>query len=223
MPKVNCKLVSWDEVVGWCWRLADVIKKSGWKPDVLVAIARGGYVPARLLCDYLGVSDLLSIQIIHWPSAAEVAEKARVKYPLNANFSGKKVLVVDDIADTGDSIVLAKEYVEGNCKPSSIKVATMQWISSVCKVKPDYYVEEVREWIWYQYPWTRLEDLSNFLYKIMKEQKGAKPEWSLDELITVFPEHYGFTLDRAWFEEAMKQLVESGLVELTGRSYRLIA
>ncbi|MEM0093773.1 MAG: phosphoribosyltransferase, partial [Thermofilum sp.] len=81
MPKVNTKLVSWEEVVTWVRKLADAIQASGFKPDVVVAVARGGYVPARLLCDFLDVHDLVSLQILHWGRAAEITAEAHVKYP----------------------------------------------------------------------------------------------------------------------------------------------
>ena len=58
MPKIKCKLVKWEEVVEWCRKLAEKIKESGWRPDLIVAIARGGYTPARLLCDFLDIHDL---------------------------------------------------------------------------------------------------------------------------------------------------------------------
>ena len=64
MPKkMPVKVVSWSEVVEWCRALAQKIRLSKFKPDVIVAIARGGFVPARLLCDYLDVIDLLSIKL----------------------------------------------------------------------------------------------------------------------------------------------------------------
>jgi len=53
VPRVPVKLVSWDEIVEWSLGLGKVIESSGWTPDMVVAVARGGYVPARLLCDYL--------------------------------------------------------------------------------------------------------------------------------------------------------------------------
>jgi len=146
VPKVPVKVVTFDEIVEWSRRLADKIKESGWQPDVIVAIARGGYVPARLLCDWLGVGDLVSIQVVHWPSAAQVAEKAYVKYPVNADLSGKRVLIVDDIVDTGDSVELAKRSIEECCRPREVKTAALQVITSVAKVVPDYYAIEVKEW-----------------------------------------------------------------------------
>ena len=216
LPKVNCKLVSWDDVVKWCWRLAEIIKESGWLPDMIVAISRGGVVPARLLCDYLCVSDMMTIQVIHWPTAAEVSEKAKVKYPLKLDLSGKKILLVDDIADTGDSIILAKKTLEADCKPAEVRVATMQWISPVCKIKPDYFVDEVKEWIWYQYPWTRLEDIIGFIRRLFKE--GGKETWSLKEIADAFPEWYGLSYGEEWYKAALKWLVERGeLEEVNGR------
>jgi hypoxanthine phosphoribosyltransferase len=189
VPKIPVKVVEFDEIVEWSRKLAEKIRESGWQPDVIVAIARGGYVPARLLCDWLGVSDLLSIQVVHWPAAAQVAEKAYVKYPINVDLSGKKVLIVDDIVDTGDSVELAKRSVEECCRPSEVRTAALQWISSVAKLKPDYYAIEVTEWVWFAYQWNAVEDAMGFIMKIVKE--SGKSEWCLDELIQAHLDWYG--------------------------------
>jgi hypoxanthine phosphoribosyltransferase len=189
VPKVPVKVVTFDEIVEWSRRLADKIKESGWQPDVIVAIARGGYVPARLLCDWLGVGDLVSIQVVHWPSAAQVAEKAYVKYPVNADLSGKRVLIVDDIVDTGDSVELAKRSIEECCRPREVKTAALQVITSVAKVVPDYYAIEVKEWVWFAYQWNAVEDAAGFIMKIVREM--GKTEWCLDELLLAHLDWYG--------------------------------
>lgn len=41
MPKVKTKLVSWDEIVSWARDLSRKIEESNYRPDVVVAIARG--------------------------------------------------------------------------------------------------------------------------------------------------------------------------------------
>ncbi|MGC9130195.1 MAG: phosphoribosyltransferase [Pyrobaculum sp.] len=189
MPKIPVKVVTFDEIVEWSRQLAAKIRESGWQPDVIVAIARGGFVPARLLCDWLGVSDLVSIQVVHWPSAAQVAEKAYVKYPVSADLRGKKVLIVDDIVDTGDSVELAKRSVEECCGPAEVRTAALQVITSVAKIIPDYYAVEVREWVWFAYQWNAVEDAAGFIMKIVKETGRA--EWCLDELIQAHMEWYG--------------------------------
>lgn len=213
MVKVRCKLVSWEEVVEWCRALADKIRESGWRPDVIVAIARGGYVPARLLCDFLGIVDLLSIKVEHWIEAAKAEAQARLRYSYVIDLSGKKVLIVDDIADTGDSIILAKKFIEENWRPAEIKVATMQWISPVCKIKPDYYVDEVKEWIWYQYPWTRLEDTTQFIRRFLRELKDQKREWTYEEIVQTFKEWYGIDVGDYYYQRALEDLVAQGVLE----------
>ncbi|MGC9119051.1 MAG: phosphoribosyltransferase [Thermoproteus sp.] len=216
MPKVPVKVVKWDEIVSWARKLAENIRSSGWSPDVVVAIARGGYVPARLLCDFLGVQDLLSVQVVHWPGAAQVAEKAYVKYGLSVDLSGKNVLVMDDIVDTGDSVVLAKEVVERCCRPKSVKTAALQVITSTTKFVPDYYAVEVRDWYWYQYPWTALEDMSSFIVRMLREEKQQL--WTLDRLMEKFVEWYGNELLEErflYFREALERLKRDGVLKPT--------
>lgn len=193
MPKVPVKIVEWDEIVDWAWGLAKKILDSGWRPDVIVAVARGGYVPARLLADLLDVTDMLSVQSQHWTEAAKAAERAILKYPYTVDLEGRRVLVVDDIVDTGETLVLAKRHIEENWNAGEVRTATLQWISSVAKYRPDYYYIEVTDWTWFQYPWTRLEDLVSFVKRILTEDerlKGVKdPAKSLVE--DVFRDWYG--------------------------------
>ncbi|WP_053240534.1 phosphoribosyltransferase [Pyrobaculum islandicum] len=216
MPKIPVKVVTFDEIVEWSRKLAEKIKESNWQPDVIVAVARGGYVPARLLCDWLGVSDLLSVQVVHWPSAAQIAEKAYVKYPINVDLSGKRVLVVDDIVDTGDSIELAKKSLEECCRPKEVKTAALQVITSVAKFMPDFYAVEVREWIWFAYQWNAVEDATGFIMKIVKET--GKTEWCLDELIQAHLEWYGSEYVEKRFGYmlyALDMLVKRGYIKLS--------
>ncbi|HDJ97386.1 MAG TPA: phosphoribosyltransferase [Thermofilum sp.] len=215
MPKVKCKLVAWDEVVNWAYQLSQKILESGWRPNIIVAIARGGFVPARLLCDFMDIHELLSIQIVHWGRAAEITTEAHVKYPYQLDLLGKKVLIVDDICDTGDSLIVAKKYVEENWKPDEVKLATLQWISPVAKITPDYYVDEVKDWTWYQYPWTRLEDTANFIEKIVDENKDKK-EWTKSELVEKFKEDYGIDVGEPYYTLAFRLLEAYGRIKLQG-------
>jgi hypothetical protein len=215
MVRVNTKLVSWDEIVDWSIHLADIIKKDGFKPDLIVAVARGGFVPARLLCDFLGVDNMLSIQSQHWTEAAKMEERAIIKFPYYIDAKNLKILVVDDIVDTGDTLKLAKIYIEENWKPLSVKTAALQWISPVAKFKPDYYYIEVKEWIWFQYPWTRLEDTYQFIKRMMMEtfKETGKREWTYEEILRGFHEWYGIDVGEAYYKRAMEILIEKEIVE----------
>jgi len=212
LPKIPVKLVSWSEIVEWSKGLAEKIRESSWKPDVIVAVARGGYVPARLLCDFLGVENLLSIQSQHWTEAAKAAEKALIKFGYKIDLSGHKVLLVDDIVDTGDTLLLARDFILENWRPSELKIAALQWISPVAKFKPDYYYIEVKEWIWFQYPWTRVEDVSQFITRIFREE-SSKKIWSKREIIERFYEWYNIMPEEFYFDEALRILVEKKIVK----------
>jgi len=222
MPRVRTHLVTWDEIVDWSMNLARVIRESGFKPDLIVAVARGGFVPARLLCDFLGVENLASIQSQHWTEAAKASEKAILKYPYKLDASGQRVLVVDDIVDTGETLKLARDYVRENWGPLEVRTAALQWISPVAKFKPDYYYIEVKEWIWFQYPWTRLEDTYQFIKRMMEEthRETGRKECSYSEVVEGFKEWYGIDVGEAYYREALRILVEKGIIyydQSTGR------
>jgi hypoxanthine phosphoribosyltransferase len=224
MPRINVKLVSWDEIVDWSWNLARIIKKDGYKPDVIVALARGGYVPARLLCDFLDVENLLSIQSQHWTEAAKAEERAIIKFPYIVDLSNYRVLVVDDIVDTGDTLRLAKEYISKNWKPKELKTAALQWISPVAKFKPDYYYIEVKDWTWFQYPWTRLEDTYQFIKRMMTEtyKENGKKEWSYEEIVNGFKEWYGIDVGDRYYRDALEILIEKKIIGYDEKKDRYI-
>ncbi len=214
MARVPVKLVSWSEIVEWSMGLARKIRESGYSPDVIVAVARGGYVPARLLADFLDVTDLLSVQSQHWVEAAKAAEKAILKYPYKVDLEGKRVLLVDDIVDTGETLLLARDFITREWNPGEVRIAVLQWISTVAKFEPDYYHLEVRDWTWFQYPWTRLEDTQQFIARIFREDERARKGVSEYELRTLFMEWYGIDpgdLGQYW-PMALERLVEKGVV-----------
>jgi hypoxanthine phosphoribosyltransferase len=218
LPKVKCKKVSWKAVENWSRIVCDKIYNSGWIPNTIVAISRGGYVPARLICDRLLVGELVSLQISHWPSAAQMAKEAGVRTPLNCDMRGKKALVVDDISDTCDSIVIAKDHILTNCKPKEIRVATLQWISESSKITPDFYAEEVKGWWWYQYPWTRLEDIIDFIKRIINDNRDID-KWTINEITNKFPEWYGVTFDKWFYAKAVEALVRNGYLTKENGEY----
>jgi len=218
MPKkMLVKVVSWSEVVEWCRALAQKIRLSKFKPDVIVAIARGGFVPARLLCDYLDVIDLLSIKIEHWIETGKHKEEATIKYPFNYNFAGYKVLIVDDIADTGKSVVLASKYISENCKPSKLKTATMQVIPATSMIIPDYYVDEVKEWTWYMYPWNFTEDMVNLTMRIIDEKPDER--WDLRSITEKFRECYGVDFPIGIHREILEEMVLRGKISKVDNCY----
>ncbi len=149
-----------DDALLYARRLADSVRDSGFEPDTIVAILRGGVVIARLLSDFLNVRDIRSIRVVHY-EALEKKEGAEVVEPLPTRLDGKKVLLVDDVADTGDSLIVAKRHLEEK-GASEVRVATMHY-KPWSKFKPDYYSEETDAWVIYF--WEYAETVRYFFMK----------------------------------------------------------
>jgi hypoxanthine phosphoribosyltransferase len=146
--------LSWDDVQSLTETLAQKIVASGFRPDIIVAVSRGGFDPARILCDQLSVRRLASVQLEAYDGMVKRPEPIIV-LPVNADITGLKALIADDVSDSGASLLKAKEHVEEK-GASLVKVATLHikpWSSFV----PDYYADSVDSWV--VYPWELKECL----------------------------------------------------------------
>lgn len=154
----HCELISWQRFHALCRRLAHKIRESGYRPDIIVAIGRGGYMPARILSDLLGVSNLTSFKIEHYEGIRKTG-KAFVRYPLNVDLSGLRVLLVDDVNDSGETLAAAIPHVLGQGTPQELRTAVLHH-KAVSSHIPDYHAWRVVKWRWIIYPWALTEDLS---------------------------------------------------------------
>jgi len=187
MESFKCRILTWDEMATWTEAVANDIEDDGYMPTVVVGLTRGGWIPARLICDHLKVKKLYAVKTEHWGVTANNDGKALLTQELNMDIKGEKVLIVDDITDTGESLSLAKDHIV-RLNPSEIKAATLLHISH-SKVEPDYYEVEVLEdnWIWFIFPWNLHEDLRTLLPKVLHEPKtvlgirqGFKDQFRID-------------------------------------------
>jgi uncharacterized protein len=155
----RCRRVTWKEVDGWADVLADRVRSARALPETIVALTRGGWVPGRLLCDRLGVKRLVSLRAQHWGLTATPSGQAEVTEGLSGEVTGQKVLVVDDITDTGDSLALAVEHVRAG-RPSRLETAAFLHIDH-SKFVPTYHAETIprSDWVWVVFPWNYWEDL----------------------------------------------------------------
>ncbi len=163
MEKIKCVLLSWEDIKKEAKAASEKIKKTGFHPDIVIGLSRGGLVPARLFCDFLTVKNCYTIKVDHWGITAAKDGKARLSQGLCNDLVNKKVLVVDDITDTGQSMELAKKHVLSK-KPIELKSATLIHLSN-SSYRPDFYGIE-KEWAWFIFPWNYLEDLVNLIKKI---------------------------------------------------------
>ncbi|MGV8176712.1 MAG: phosphoribosyltransferase [Candidatus Bilamarchaeaceae archaeon] len=143
--------IGWEELERICSEVAN--KAREFHPDAIIGISRGGLVPARLIADELGVHEIAVMRIEFYKSIGKTHDFPRITQPLNADVKGKKVLIVDDVSDTGRSLMVARDHVK-RAGASEIRIATLH-MKPGTTFKPDYYSGETGKWI--AYPWEKKE------------------------------------------------------------------
>ncbi|WP_316242974.1 MULTISPECIES: phosphoribosyltransferase [Methanosarcina] len=204
----KCELISFEDVYRISRLLARKIKASGYKPDLIIAIGRGGYVPGRLVSDFLLFSDLTSIKVEHYLRGAEMKAEARIRFPLSVDISGKKVLIVDDVTDTGDTLKLSIGYVQ-SLNASEIRTAVLQH-KTCSSFVPDFYGQKIIRWRWIIYPWARYEDLAGFTKRILED--GAI---DVSRIIYELKDRHGLEVGEKEILEILHDLAERKEIEKT--------
>jgi hypoxanthine phosphoribosyltransferase len=130
--------LTWQDIEDLTERLAQQIQNANFKPDIIVAVPRGGFIPARILADIFDVKNLIS-----FPEGLLPDDRV----------GPHKILVVDEICDTGKTVIQIQRV-----RPSW-KIATLH-TRSTAPVRPNFpgYLLEGSEWI--VYPWEKCEEIS---------------------------------------------------------------
>jgi len=119
---------TWPSIEGACLDIARQLYKDDWKPDYIVGITRGGAVPAVLLSQYMHIP-MQPLQVSFRDDSTCVsdlgmAEDAFGYHPIDGGLASsnpnlrKKILIVDDINDTGQTIEWIKKDWPGGCLPN---------------------------------------------------------------------------------------------------------
>jgi len=194
----ECERMSWDLFYNLAKDVAGKIKASTYQPDIIVGLARGGWALARVLCDFLGVKDLVSLKVEHWGITATPDGKAKLKYPFEIDLRGTRVLVVDDITDTGESMRISVEYVE-TLKPLEVRTAALRHIAG-SKFVPDYFAEEIT-WRWVIFPWNFTEDLCNLVTRV--KEGGVT---NISEIRVKLKENFKIDVDEGEIREILEEI-----------------
>lgn len=192
---VRCELVTWSRVEKLSYKLSQDIGNDGFCPEIIVTIARGGYVPARLLCDYLDIGDLRSIRIIHYLAGAKKQRTAELVEGLCHKLEGSRVLLVDDISDTGDTLELAYKHLISQ-GAGEVRVAVLHHKQTSTLI-PDYIGQRIVKWRWITYPWAIFEDVTGFINR-MAEQPS-----NISEAAKLLLEYHGLQLNRSTLEKIL--------------------
>ncbi|MDI6884626.1 MAG: phosphoribosyltransferase [Hadesarchaea archaeon] len=138
--------LSWDEVERVAKTLANSIKRD-FDPDILVGVARGGLIPAVRLSHLLGDKLLRIIHVKYYKRGNERLKKPELLADIE-RIEGK-VLVVDDVADTGTSLDFVLKHLKGK-GAKEVRTATIAY-KPKSRLKPDYFVYKTDKWV--VFPW----------------------------------------------------------------------
>jgi hypoxanthine phosphoribosyltransferase len=210
----NCTITNWEYIYGLCRDVSDQVKAADFEPDVVVALARGGWFAGRCLCDFLGLDDLTSLKMEHYVGTAQKSGEPEVRYPMpEGSVAGKDVLVIDDIADTGGSIERAHEYVTDR-DADDVRTATLQLLGT-SEFDPDFVGERLEEWAWIVYPWNFIEDLIDLTAGVM--EKADADIVDTEEIRHLLSEYHN--IDRIEMEIAQPDRMEEVLTEMERREH----
>jgi hypoxanthine phosphoribosyltransferase len=220
----DCTITNWEYIYDLCREVSNQVKADNFEPDVVVALARGGWFAGRVLCDFLGLDDLTSLKMEHYVGTGEKSGEPTVRYPMpEGSVEGKDVLIIDDIADTGGSIERAHEYVTDR-DAGTVRTATLQLLQT-SEFEPEFVGERLSEWTWVVYPWNFIEDMVDLISGVMDKEGGGP--YDREAIRGLLADHHG--IDRIEMEiaqpgrlgEVLDEMVRRDVVTETGEGYRL--
>ena len=120
------------------------------KIDSIVAISRGGIIPARYLAKPLVVRRIYTVGIEFYEDA-EKKKQPKIYQRLTEQLTDQTILIIDDIVDSGESMKLAVEEVK-LLSPKEIFTCTLYYKQNSI-YKPNFYGKSVCDEVWFKYPW----------------------------------------------------------------------
>ena len=145
------EVLTWDGLGSATRELAQTVVDSGFRPNIIIAIARGGMIPAGALTYALGVKLTDAINVEFYTDVAQTLPDPILLAPLldTDSIRDQKLLVVDDVADSGRTLALVIKLLRGF--GAEVRSAVLYAKSSTV-ISPDYVWKRTDEWI--VFPWS---------------------------------------------------------------------
>jgi hypoxanthine phosphoribosyltransferase len=145
------EIMSWEELGDGARELAQAVADDGYRPDLILAIARGGLLVCGALGYALGVKNTFTMNVEFYTGIDERLDLPMILPPVPdlVDFAEFKVLIADDVADTGATLQLVKEFCEG--KVAEVRCAVL-YEKPRSAVKCEYVWRRTDRWI--IFPWS---------------------------------------------------------------------
>ena len=143
------RFLSWAQIEDLIDRLVARLPRDY---DALLAIARGGLVPCCLVSEQLDMRNILVAAVMYYTGIGQTLDRPLfLQFPDDILLADKRILVIDDVWDSGKTIMAVKERLQAvGCHHD---VATLHYKPGRSRFpeRPDYYAETTEDWI--VYPW----------------------------------------------------------------------
>jgi hypoxanthine phosphoribosyltransferase len=164
MQTTQYEVANWHDIYNILLELARTIKQNQILPEIIVGVSRGGWLPARILSDLLDIPQLTSIRIEFYSEINQPNREPIITQPVPLPLHNKRVLLVDDITDSGKSLQLAK--IELGKTADKIYTLTLYHKPWSC-LTPDFYFIETSKWV--IFPWEYHESVKTLATRMINE------------------------------------------------------
>ena len=145
--------VSWSQIDRCVTTLGRAIRAARFRPDCIVAIMKGGLVPARLLSDFFGSIEIYPLRVKSYDGTRKL-ERIWLEF-FRHPIGRKNVLLVDDIHDSGRTLQKVMRLLQRR-RPRALHSATLYYKQDTGH-PPDFHCRTVPDDVWVVFPWERHE------------------------------------------------------------------
>jgi hypoxanthine phosphoribosyltransferase len=146
---VEKDVVTWDDLAGLVAQLADQTRGDY---DVMLAITRGGLVPAGMLAYRLGIRNILVAAVEYYDDAGRPGPRPTfLQFPADPLLRGQRVLIVDEVWDSGTTIHAVTERVRQAGGIPTTAVLHFKPGRSKVPGAPDHHAATTEHWVVYPF------------------------------------------------------------------------
>jgi hypoxanthine phosphoribosyltransferase len=148
------EVMSWDDLGTGARELAHAVADDGYRPDMILGIARGGLLVAGALGYALGIKNTFTMNVEFYTGVDERLDIPMILPPVPdlVDFQETRVLIADDVADTGATLQLVQEFCAG--KVAEVRCAVL-YEKPRSAVHCEYVWRRTDRWI--TFPWSAEE------------------------------------------------------------------
>src|SRR3954470_24875043 len=150
-PASEREIMSWEQLGEAARQLAEAVVESGYQPDIVLAIARGGLLPGGAVAYALGVKNSCAMNVEFYTDVDERLEVPLILPPAPEliDLEHARMLIVDDVADTGRTLEVVQAFCQG--KVAEVRTAVL-YEKPHSIVRCDYRWRRTERWI--DFPWS---------------------------------------------------------------------